>query len=392
MYDDFLCSLVSERNIYTMKKKTNDAVACRLGKVGGQAVLEGVMMKSGEDTCLAVRGEDGSITTKKTKFVSLRKKHKFFNLPIIRGVVNFVEMMILSMGTLTASAEMLGIDDAEPETKFEKWLTEKLGDKLMSVIMGIAMVLAVFLSVGLFVFLPTKASEGLSFLTGIDNVVFRSVIEGVLKIGIFIAYLALVSLMPDIKRTFRYHGAEHKSVACYERGLELTPENAATCSRFHPRCGTSFIIVMLVISIVISMFIPGRGSVLRSLFKILLLPLSVGLGFEFILFAGRHDNAFVRALSAPGLWMQRITTKEPDASQLEVAITALKGALPEEFPDAEVNLVKDEAKAETDAAGSSETEAETHREAAEVNPVKDESEAKTASEAASAANAENEAL
>ena len=329
-----------------MKKKTNDALACRLGKVGGQAVLEGVMMKSGEDTCLAVRCEDGSITTRKTKFVSLRKKYKICNIPLIRGVINFVEMMRLSMSTLTASAEMLGIDDAEPETKFEKWLTEKLGDKLMTVIMAIASVLAVVLSIGLFVFLPTKASEGLSFLTGIENVVFRSVIEGVLKIAIFVAYIALVGLMPDIKRTFQYHGAEHKSVACYEAGLELTPENAAKCTRFHPRCGTSFIIVMLVISIVISMFIPGRGSILRSLFKILLLPLSVGIGFEFIMFAGKHDNFIVRALSAPGLWMQRITTKEPDESQLEIAITALKGAIPAEFPEAEVN--KPEAAEETE--------------------------------------------
>ena len=329
-----------------MKNKTNDALSCRLGKVGGQAVLEGVMMKSGEDTCLAVRGEDGSITTRKTKFVSLRKKYKICNIPLIRGVINFVEMMRLSMSTLSASAEMLGIDETEPETKFEKWLTDKLGDKLMSVIMGIAMVLAVFLSVGLFVFLPTKASEGLTFLTGIEHVAFRSVIEGVLKIGIFVAYIALVGLMPDIKRTFQYHGAEHKSVACYEAGLELTPENAAKCTRFHPRCGTSFIIVMLVISIVISMFIPGRGSILRSLFKILLLPLSVGIGYEFIMFAGKHDNFIVRALSAPGLWMQRITTKEPDESQLEIAITALKGAIPAEFPEAEVNKPEADEKAE----------------------------------------------
>ena len=332
-----------------MKKKTNDALSCRLGKVGGQAVLEGVMMKSGEDTCLAVRGEDGSITTRKTKFVSLRKKYKICNIPLIRGVINFVEMMRLSMSTLSASAEMLGIDETEPETKFEKWLTDKLGDKLMSVIMGIAMVLAVFLSVGLFVFLPTKASEGLTFLTGIEHVAFRSVIEGVLKIGIFVAYIALVGLMPEIKRTFQYHGAEHKSVACYEAGLELTPENAAKCTRFHPRCGTSFIIVMLVISIVISMFIPGRGSILRSLFKILLLPLSVGIGYEFIMFAGKHDNFIVRALSAPGLWMQRITTKEPDDSQLEIAITALKGAIPAEFPEAEVNKPEAAEKAEENA-------------------------------------------
>jgi uncharacterized protein YqhQ len=262
--------------------------------------------------------------------------------------------MILSMSTLTASAEMLGIDDAEPETKFEKWLTEKLGDKLMTVIMAIASVLAVVLSIGLFVFLPTKASEGLSFLTGIENVVFRSVIEGILKIAIFVAYIALVGLMPDIKRTFQYHGAEHKSVACYEAGLDLTPENAAKCTRFHPRCGTSFIIVMLTISIVISMFIPGRGSILRSLFKILLLPLSVGIGFEFIMFAGKHDNFIVRALSAPGLWMQRITTKEPDESQLEIAITALKGAIPAEFPETEANLPESDAAEE----GTSENEAE----------------------------------
>ena len=315
-----------------MKKTKNKEVSCRLGRVGGQAVLEGVMMKSGDDTFLAVRREDGNIVTQSKKFTSVRKKYKICNLPLVRGVVNFVEMMMLSMGTLTASAEMLGIDEAEPETKFEKWLTEKLGDKLMSVIMGIASVLAVILSVGLFVFVPTKISEGLAYITKINSVVFRSVIEGILKMGIFVAYIALVSLMPDIKRTFQYHGAEHKSIACYEKGLDLTPENAAACTRFHPRCGTSFIIVMLILSIVISMFIPGKGSIIRSLLKIALLPFSVGLGFEFILFAGKHDNAFVRALSAPGLWMQRLTTKEPDLSQLEVAITALKGALPAEFP------------------------------------------------------------
>lgn len=340
-----------------MKKETipNE----RLGRVGGQAVLEGVMMKAGEDTCLAVRKDDGSVVTKKTKFVSLRKKHKFCNLPIIRGVINFVEMMMLSMGTLTSSAEMLGIDDIEPESKFEKWLTEKLGDRLMSVVMGIASVLAVILSVCLFVFLPTKASEGLSFLTGIDNVVFRSVVEGVLKIGIFVAYIALVALMPDIRRTFEYHGAEHKSVACYERGLELTPENAAKCTRFHPRCGTSFIIVMLVISIVISMFIPGHGSIVRSLLKLLLLPLSVGIGFEYIIFAGKHDNKLTRLLSAPGLWMQRITTREPDDSQLEIAITALKGALADEFPDAEVNRPAEADHSDNEATGDTNTVSDT---------------------------------
>lgn len=318
-----------------MKKKVNPELSCRLGKVGGQAVIEGVMMKSGDDTCLAVRGEDGKITTRNKKFVSLRKKNKFFNIPLLRGVVNFVEMMMLSMGTLTESAEMLGLEDAEAETKFEKWLLEKLGDKLMAVIMAIASVLGVALAVGLFFFVPTYIPKGFEHLFDFQmNSVVRSVVEGGLKIAIFVGYIALVSLMPDIRRTFQYHGAEHKSVDCYEKGLELTPENAAKCTRFHPRCGTSFIFVMLIISIFIGILIPITNPLLRSLVKILLLPISVGLGFEFIMYAGRHDNFLVKILSAPGLWMQYLTTREPDESQLEVAITALKGAIPTEFPPA----------------------------------------------------------
>ena len=325
-------------------KKNNDQF-CRLGKVGGQAVLEGVMMKSGDDTCLAVRGEDGVITTRKSKFTSLRKKNKFFNIPVLRGVVNFVEMMMLSMSTLTASAEMLGIDDAEPETKFEKWLTEKLGDKLMAVIMTLATILGVALSIGLFFLIPTYATKGIKYLMGGEmHWALRSAIEGVLKIAIFIGYIAAVSLMKDIRRTFEYHGAEHKCVFCYEKGLELTVENAKGCSRLHPRCGTSFIFVMLFISIFITMFIHIDQTLLRTLVKLLLMPLAIGIGFEFIMFAGKHDNFITRALSAPGLWMQRLTTKEPDDGQLEVAIAALKGAIPAEFPEeAETNDTDDTA-------------------------------------------------
>ena len=316
-------------------KKKNPELSCRLGKVGGQAVLEGVMMKSGDETCLAVRKDDGTIVTQNKKFVSVRKKHKILNLPLVRGVVNFVEMMSLSMSTLTASAEMLGIDDAEPETKFEKWLTEKLGDKLMAVLMAIASVLGVVLAVGLFFFVPTLSANGIEYLFGTElGRVARSAVEGVLKIAVFIGYIALVSLMPDIRRTFLNHGAEHKSVDCYEKGLELTPENAAKCTRFHPRCGTSFIFVMLIISVFVGIFIPITQPVLRSLVKILLMPLSVGLGFEFIMYAGKHDNFMVKILAAPGLWMQYLTTREPDESQLEVAITALKGAIPAEFSPA----------------------------------------------------------
>ena len=332
-----------ERNFAPMKK--NNDQFCRLGKVGGQAVLEGVMMKSGDDTCLAVRGEDGVISTRKSKFTSLRKKNKFFNIPVLRGVVNFVEMMMLSMSTLTASAEMLGIDDAEPETKFEKWLTEKLGDKLMAVIMTLATILGVALSIGLFFLIPTYATKGIKYLMGGEmHWALRSAIEGVLKIAIFIGYIAAVSLMKDIRRTFEYHGAEHKCVFCYEKGLELTVENAKGCSRLHPRCGTSFIFVMLFISIFITMFIHIDQTLLRTLVKLLLMPLAIGIGFEFIMFAGKHDNFITRALSAPGLWMQRLTTKEPDDGQLEVAIAALKGAIPAEFPEeAETNETNDTA-------------------------------------------------
>ncbi|MBR5632873.1 MAG: DUF1385 domain-containing protein, partial [Clostridia bacterium] len=267
------------------------------------------------------------------------------NIPVLRGVVNFVEMMMLSMSTLTASAEMLGIDDAEPETKFEKWLTEKLGDKLMAVIMTLATILGVALSIGLFFLIPTYATKGIKYLMGGEmHWALRSAIEGVLKIAIFIGYIAAVSLMKDIRRTFEYHGAEHKCVFCYEKGLELTVENAKGCSRLHPRCGTSFIFVMLFISIFITMFIHIDHTLLRTLVKLLLMPLAIGIGFEFIMFAGKHDNFITRALSAPGLWMQRLTTKEPDDGQLEVAIAALKGAIPAEFPEeAETNDTDDTA-------------------------------------------------
>ena len=314
-----------------MSKKEKNNVCPRLGKVGGQAVLEGVMMRSGDKWCLAVREDEGGIAVRDGEYVSLRKRHKFCNIPIIRGVINFVEMLKLSMDMLTASAEMIGIEAEESESKFDKWVSEKFGDKLMKGVMAVATVLGVVLSVGLFILLPTFVTR---LCLGKGDGTFqpiRALIEGVLKIGIFVLYIFLVGLMPDIKRTFRYHGAEHKSVACYEKGLELTPENAATCTRFHPRCGTSFIFVMLILSIIISAFIPFTNTWLRSAVKFLLLPITVGLGFEFIMYAGRHDNVLTKILSAPGLWMQRLTTKNPDESQLEIAITALKGAIPDEF-------------------------------------------------------------
>lgn len=322
-----------------MKQENNNP---RLGRVGGQAVLEGVMMKAGDATATACRLADGSITLHRDSFVSLRKKNKFCNLPLVRGVVNFVEMLSLSMKTLNISAEAMG-DSMGEETKFEKWLREKLHINALAVASVIGVVLGVVLSVGLFIFLPRFLSGIVLGLFG-DNVngIWYGLFEGVLKVLIFIGYLLFCSLIKDMRRVFAYHGAEHKSVACYEAGDELTPENAKRHTRFHPRCGTSFMFVMILLGIFVSVLLnylfPSLkamrwGSVLYTLIKLAVLPVVVGLGFEFIMYAGKHNNLLVRMLSAPGLWMQRITTKEPTDDMLECAITALKCAMPDEFPD-----------------------------------------------------------
>lgn len=335
--------------------KNKEKKAPKYANVGGQAVLEGVMMKSGERVSVSVRREDGTIKTKNSEFVSVRKKCAFFRLPIIRGVVNFVEMMILSFKTLDSSASLLGID--ETETKFEKWLKKKFGKSILDVLIPISAVLGVALALLIFMYLPALATSGIEKFAGRDLGVFKGIIEGIMKIAIFIAYISLVSLMPDIRRTFEYHGAEHKSIFCYESGEELTVENVKKQSRFHPRCGTSFLFVMLALSILIYSlpFITWDNVFLRLITKLLMLPLIVGVGFEFIRFAGRHNNIIVRILSAPGLWMQRITTREPSDDEIECAIAALKCALPDEFPEAlasysepAVSVASDEAAPEDD--------------------------------------------
>ncbi len=320
-----------------MKKEKN----CRLGVVGGQAVLEGVMMKHGDRYSVAVRKSDGEVEVVNKSHVSLRKKYKICNFPLIRGVVNMIEMLALSVKTLNVSAEMYGLEEeGAEETKFEKWMRKKFGDKaekvLIDAVMAIGVVLGLALAVGLFIFLPGFLT-GLAdkYLAGGNLGFWRNWIEGGIKVCIFIAYLALCSLMKDMRRTFEYHVAEHKSIFCYEAGEELTPENVKKYKRFHPRCGTSFMFVIILISILVSMLpiVSWENPLLRTATKLLLLPLVVGLGFEFIIFAGKHDNVVTRVLSAPGLLMQRITTREPDLEQISVAIHALKSAMPEEFPD-----------------------------------------------------------
>ena len=324
-----------------MSKKTEGCPA-RLGKVGGQAVIEGVMMKAGDRTVTTCRKEDGTLVVTDDSFVSVRKKYKLLNIPILRGVVNFIEMLILSMKTLGASADALGIDEEESEGKFAKWLKKHFKIDLTDFIMVISTILGLAISVVLFIFLPSLVSYGVDFLIGLiwegaALGAFSAVVEGVVKIGIFLAYLSLVSLMPDIRRTFMYHGAEHKSIACFEAGEELTPENAKRHTRFHPRCGTSFMFFMILLGVIAGLFIkillPGLDLWVYTLIRLLILPILVGLGYEFIMLAGKHPNALTRALSAPGLWVQRITTKEPTLDMLEVAIVSIKCALRDDFPE-----------------------------------------------------------
>ena len=319
-----------------MSEKKSD-LSCRLGRVGGQAVLEGVMMKAGDRTVTSCRKADGTIYVHDGVFTSVRTKNKFLNLPIIRGVVNFVEMMKLSVGTMTAAADALGLEEEE-ETKFEKWLKKHFGARLVDFITLIALVLGLGLSLLLFLFLPNFLASILdTYAFGGALGVWTAVVEGLLKVMIFLAYLWLVSLMPDIKRTFMYHGAEHKSIACFEAGGELTPERAKEYTRFHPRCGTSFMFLTILIGIFAGFFIkimiPNLPLWAYTVIRLGILPILMGLGYEVIRLAGKHDNVATRIMSAPGLWAQRLTTKEPTEDMLEIAITSLKCALRDEFPE-----------------------------------------------------------
>lgn len=290
--------------------------------IGGQALIEGVMMRSQTRTCLSVRGKDGVITSECFD----TKPSKVAKIPIVRGVVAMVENMAAGVKYINRSADIAYGEEAQ--TDFDRKIKEKYGDKAFDFASGIGVVLGVVLAFGLFAFLPT-------FLTGLlDKSAalggFKTVIEGVLKIAIFVLYLFLVTRMKEIHRVFEYHGAEHKSIACYESGMELTVENAKTCRRFHPRCGTSFIFIVLIISILLFSFIPWGSTIARVGLKLLLLPLVMGISYEIIKLTGRYDNALTRIVAAPGLWIQRLTTFEPDDSQLEVALTSLKAVMPQD--------------------------------------------------------------
>ena len=301
--------------------------------VGGQAVMEGVMMKAPGGIAMAVRDAKGRIILDYKEYQTKAQKGTFYGLPIVRGVVAFVESLTIGMNTLTRSAELIGDPIDEEPTKFEKWLSEKLGKSVEKVVMGLAVILAVALSVGLFFLLPQFISS-LIFRGSAAASATKCLVEGLVRLCIFTGYIFFCASVKDIKRVFMYHGAEHKTIFCYEAGLPLTVENARIQPKHHPRCGTSFLFVVIVVSILCSSivfsYVNWQNLWVRVGMHLLLLIPVVGVTYEFNRFVGRHDNAVTRVLSAPGMWLQNFTTNEPDDSMLEVAIEALKLVLPEE--------------------------------------------------------------
>lgn len=322
-----------------MEKKTKQHKT----SVGGQALIEGIMMKGPRGTAMSVRLPSGEIETEYKEAKPWRDKCKFFGIPLVRGVVGFAESMVTGYKYLMESAEKStqGLEDeTENMSKLDRWINDHFGEKMMNAIGAVSAVLGVALAFFLFMWLPTALVD---WVTGGNLLKFHPLFEGIIRVVIFVLYMLLVSQMKDIKRVFMYHGAEHKSIFCYENGLELTVENVKKQKRFHPRCGTSFMFVMILLSILLSsvlvLIFPALADINRVLWiliKLLILPLVMGLGYEFIRYAGRHDNLLVKILAAPGLWMQRITTKEPTDDIIEVGIASLKAVLTDNPEDDEI--------------------------------------------------------
>lgn len=292
-------------------------------RIGGQAVIEGVMMKNMDRYAVSVRKPDGKIETKVEECVSFAEKHPLFKLPILRGMVNFIESMVIGMQTLNYSASFYEDEEEQTEGKTEQFLEKIFGEKAEKVIMGIVLIFSLAISIGLFMILPYIASE--AFGTWIKNEYLILLIEGIIRIAIFLGYIVLISQMEDIKRVFMYHGAEHKTINCLEAGVELTPENVDKYSRLHKRCGTSFIFIVMIISMVFFFFIRVHTIWLRIVLRLLFLPLVAGVSYEFIRLAGSSDHPLVQIFSKPGLALQKLTTKEPDHSMIEVAIASVEG-------------------------------------------------------------------
>ena len=284
-------------------------------RIGGQAVIEGVMMKNMDRYAVSVRKPNGKIETKVEECVSFAEKHPLFQLPVFRGMANFLESMVIGMKTLNYSASFYEDEEEQTESRTEQLLEKILGEKAEKIIMGIVLVFSLAISIGLFMILPYIASEALGKLIRNEYVILF--MEGIIRIAIFLGYIVLISRMEDIKRVFMYHGAEHKTINCLEAGVPLTPENVDNFSRLHKRCGTSFIFIVMIIRV--------DTIWLRIVLRLLFLPLVAGVSYEFIRLAGSSDHPLVQIFSKPGLALQRLTTKEPDHSMIEVAIASVEG-------------------------------------------------------------------
>ena len=311
-----------------MANKNTSSCAFRTS-IGGQALMEGILMRGVDRQAIVCRKADGFLVNKVEPLELIKDKHPWMGWPLVRGVINFLDSMVKGVKALTWSAEQLPEDEQGEPSKFDLWIQNHFsGEAAEKIIIYTAVVLGIVLAVGLFALLPT-------FLAGLVNRLlplggFRGLAEGVLRLAIFLLYLRLVNNVPDMKRVWMYHGAEHKTIFCYEAGLPLTVENARAQSRFHPRCGTSFLFLVIFVSILVFSLVRTEGTLARMGLHILLLPVVVSLSYEVIKWAGRHDNTLTRIVSAPGKAIQHLTTAEPDDSMLEVAIEALTLVLPEE--------------------------------------------------------------
>lgn len=307
--------------------------------IGGQAVLEGIMMKNKDNYAIAVRKPDGDIEIMKDTYVSMTEKVKFFSLPFVRGIFSFADSMILGMKALTWSASFFEDDEEDEEPgKIEKFLMEKFGEKLESVVMTAVTVFSLLMAVAIFMVLPLLIAG--FFKKFITSDTIMAVLEGCIRIAIFIAYIKVISRMNDIKRTFMYHGSEHKCINCLENGLILNVENVRKSSKEHKRCGTSFLLIVMVISILFFMVVRVDTIWLRIASRIVLVPVIAGVSYEVLRLAGRSNSKIMDIVSRPGMWMQGLTTKEPDDSMIEVAIASVeaifdwRGYLEENFPEA----------------------------------------------------------
>ena len=314
------------------KKQENKSCGFRT-TIGGQALIEGILMRGPERQAVVVRGPEG-LVIQEEELKLIRDRYPVLGLPLVRGSVTFLDSMYRGVKALMFSADYYPEDGAAEEpSKFEKWLDEKLGnEKVEKLVIGFSVVLAVCFSIGLFMLLPTFLASFVERVT--DSVLVRNLVDAVLRIAIFMTYLMAVSRMKDIRRVFSYHGAEHKTIFCYEKRLELTVDNVRVQPKHHPRCGTSFMLVVIVVAILVNTVVfdlfPVKNVFLRMLVQLLLLPFVVGITYEFNRYVGGHDNPVTNFLARPGLWMQNFTTFEPDDSMIEVAIEAMKRVIPKE--------------------------------------------------------------